>query len=474
MRLRLLAVPGVSKVAVFGGEVRSIQVQVRPDELVRYGVGLEDVVAASRKATAVRGAGFLDTPNQRIIFRSEGQAVTPAEVGRTVVTTSGAASVVLSDVATSPTRRSPRSAARRSWAGPASSSVISAQFGANTQEVTERVEEALATLGLRSQAQGIELDATLFRPATFIDVATRSVRDALLLGGVFVIVVLFLFLFDIRTAAISCIAIPLSLLAAVIVLNSFGITLNTMTLGGLAIAIGEVVDDAVIDVENIVRRLRENRHAARPRPAASVVLDASLEVRSAVVYATFVVLLVFIPVLTLPGDRRSLLRAARPCLYPRAPRLAHHRADRHAGAMHDAAGRTRRSRIGAAAAAGAMDARALREPARPRSRSGRPHVDADRRCRHAWRQFAAAVLRQRLPPRIQGGPLHIAHVGRARHVDRRNPTPRPARHRGARRSAGGPRRFRSASAARNPPTTPGDRTTAKSKSICGRASPAPN
>ena len=301
VRLRLLAVPGVSKVAVFGGEVRSIQVQVRPDELVRHGVGLEDVVAASRKATAVRGAGFLDTPNQRIIFRSEGQAVTAAEVGRTVVTTSGAASVVLSDVATITDAPEPAIGGATIMGRPGVVFVISAQFGTNTQEVTKRVEETLATLRPALAAQGIELDATLFRPATFIDVATRSVRDALLLGGVFVIVVLFLFLFDIRTAAISCLAIPLSLLAAVIVLNSFGITLNTMTLGGLAIAIGEVVDDAVIDVENIVRRLRENRHAARPRPAASVVLDASLEVRSAVVYATFVVLLVFIPVLTLPG-----------------------------------------------------------------------------------------------------------------------------------------------------------------------------
>ena len=301
VRLRLLAVPGVSKVAVFGGDVRSIQVQVHPDALIRYGVGLEDVVAASRKATAVRGAGFLDTPNQRIVFRSEGQAVTPAAVGRTVVTTSGAARVVLSDVATIADAPEPSIGGATIMGQPGVAFVISAQFGANTQEVTQRVEETLATLRPALEAQGIELDATLFRPATFIDVATRSVRDALLLGGVFVIVVLFLFLFDIRTAAISCIAIPLSLLAAVIVLNNLGMTLNTMPLGGLAIAIGEVVDDAVIDVENIVRRLRENRHAARPRPAASVVLDASLEVRSAVVYATFIVLLVFVPVLTLPG-----------------------------------------------------------------------------------------------------------------------------------------------------------------------------
>jgi len=301
VRLRLLAVPGVSKVAVFGGEVRSIQVQVHPDEMIRYGIGLDDIVAASRKATAVRGAGFLETSNQRIVFRSEGQAVTPAEVGRTVVTTSGASSITLSDVATIAEAPEPAIGGATIMGKPGVIFVISAQFGTNTVEVTRRVEEALAALRPALESQGMELDATLFRPATFIDVATKSVRDALLLGGVFVIIVLFLFLFDIKTAAISCIAIPLSLLAAVIVLNSFGVTLNTMTLGGLAIAIGEVVDDAVIDVENIVRRLRENRHRAQPRPAARVVLDASLEVRSAVVYATFIVMLVFVPVLTLPG-----------------------------------------------------------------------------------------------------------------------------------------------------------------------------
>ena len=307
VRLRLLAVPGVSKVAVFGGEVRSIQVQVHPDEIVRYGIGLEDVVTASRKATAVRGAGFLDTPNQRIVFRSEGQAVTPAEVGRTVVTTSGASSVVLSDVATIADAPEPAMAARPSWATRGHFRYLRAVWGEYAGSHAARGRGVCrAEAGARGPGHGPRHDA--FRPATFIDVATRSVRDALLLGGVFVIIVLFLFLFDIRTAAISCIAIPLSLLAAVIVLNSFGVTLNTMTLGGLAIAIGEVVDDAVIDVENIVRRLRENRHMAQPRPAARVVLDASLEVRSAVVYATFIVMLVFIPVLTLPGIAGRFLR----------------------------------------------------------------------------------------------------------------------------------------------------------------------
>lgn len=301
VRSRLLAVPGVAKVAVFGGEVRSLQVQVRADDLIRYGIGLEEVAGAARKATALRGAGALETINQRIPLRTSGHAVTPEAVGQTVVAASGPTRVLLSNVADIKYAPEPAIGAATIMGHPGVVLLVSAQYGANTVEVTERVEEALAALKPALARESMDLDQTLFRPANFIDVAMRSVGEALVLGGVLVIVVLFLFLFDLRTAAISSIAIPLSLLTAVIVLNSCGLTLNSMTLGGLAIAIGEVVDDAVIDVENIVRRLRENRLRPEPRPAARVVLDASLEVRSAVVYATFIVMVVFIPVLSLPG-----------------------------------------------------------------------------------------------------------------------------------------------------------------------------
>ena len=167
--------------------------------------------------------------------------------------------------------------------------------------MTKQLEAALEELRPGLQADGITIEPDLFRPANFIKTATSNVRDSLILGGVLVVVVLFLFLFDLRTAAISCTAIPLSLLAATMVLERLGVTLNTMTLGGLAIAIGVVVDDAVIDVENIVRRLRENARSSQPRPFALVVLDATLEVRSAVVYATFAVILVVLPIMMLSG-----------------------------------------------------------------------------------------------------------------------------------------------------------------------------
>jgi CzcA family heavy metal efflux pump len=159
----------------------------------------------------------------------------------------------------------------------------------------------LADLRASLEAQGISLHPEVFRAADFIDVALHNVRDSLLVGAVLVVVVLFLFLFNLRTATISCTAIPLSLLAAVIALDKMGLSLNTMTLGGLSIGIGEVVDDAVIDVENIYRRLRESRMSPNPRPTFQVVLDASVEVRSAVVYATFAVILVFFPVLYMSG-----------------------------------------------------------------------------------------------------------------------------------------------------------------------------
>jgi CzcA family heavy metal efflux pump len=301
LRLRLLAVPGVAKVAVFGGDLRSLQVQVHPDQLIRYNLTLDDVLTAAKKATGVRGAGFIDTTNQRIVFQTEGQSLKAEDVAHTVLLNQGASSVLLGDVAEVVYAPEPPIGGATIMGQPGVMLNISGQYGANTVEVTQRVEEALASLRPGLEKAGIKFHADLFRPANFIDTATNNVRESLILGGILVIVVLFLFLFDLRTAAIACTAIPLSLLAAVIILSTLGESLNTMTLGGLAIAIGEVVDDAVIGVENIVRRLRENGRLPIPRPIARVVLDASLEVRGAVIYATFAVVLVFLPVLTLPG-----------------------------------------------------------------------------------------------------------------------------------------------------------------------------
>ena len=298
---KLLAVPGVARINVFGGEVPQIQIQVRPEDLVLHGVSLSDVAGAARRATSILGAGFLDTPNQRIILSSEGQSLDAADLGATVVATRGPGPVRLRDVATVVETAAPRFGDAIIQGRPGVLLTISSQYGSNTLEVTDRLERALGELAPVFRENAIEVFPHLHRPATFIDHALHNLRSSLVLGALLVVAVLFLFLGHIRTTLISITAIPLSLLGAVLVLERFGVSLNTMTLGGLAIALGEVVDDGIIDVENIVRRLRENRRLASPRPAHRVVLDASLEVRGAVVYATFVVVLVFLPLLTLSG-----------------------------------------------------------------------------------------------------------------------------------------------------------------------------
>jgi CzcA family heavy metal efflux pump len=308
LRPRLLATPGVSKVAIFGGEVRQLQIQLDPERLRLYGVGLTEVAEAARQSTGVRGAGVIDDANQRLTVRAEGQALTPEALGNTVVRESGGSALRLDDVARVVEGAEPRFGEGAVNGERGLVIVVSAQLGANTKVVAERVEAALARLGPAIRTAGLTLHPSLFRPSEFIDLALHNVITSLLLGAALVTIVLFVFLSDVSAAAISLTAIPLSLLAAIVVLDAMGFGLNTLTLGGLAIALGEVVDDAIIDVENIARRLRANRREAQPRSAAAVVLDASLEVRGSVVYATFVVALVFTPVLALTGVQGALFR----------------------------------------------------------------------------------------------------------------------------------------------------------------------
>ncbi|HUL53026.1 MAG TPA: efflux RND transporter permease subunit [Opitutaceae bacterium] len=306
LKPRLLAVPGIAKCSVFGGEVRQLQIQVHPDLLVAHNLTLSEVLAAAQLASGVRGAGFIETANQRVVLQTEGQALSPAALGGIVVATSAAgAPVRLRDVATVVEGPEPKFGDALIMGRPGVLLTMGNQYRTNTKEVTTALEAALADLQPVLDRAGITLYPRLHRPATFIENALANIRHSLLLGAALVTIVLFIFLGHLRSALISLAAIPLSLLTAVIVLDRLGVTLNTITLGGLAIAIGSVVDDAIIDVENIIRRLRLNRALPRPRPAASVILDASLEVRKAIVYATFIVALVFLPVLTLTGLQGS-------------------------------------------------------------------------------------------------------------------------------------------------------------------------
>ena len=302
LKPRMLAVSGVAKCSAFGGEVRQLQIQVDPEKLRAHDLALTDVLTAARVSTGVSGAGFIETKNQRVVIQTEGQALTPAALGQVVVLAGTNGAVVrLQDVARVMEGAEPKFGDTLVQGKPGVLLTMSSQYGANTMEVTERLEAALAELKPVFAQQGITLYPAMHRPATFIEIALKNIRASLLLGGVLVAVVLFLFLGNFRTAFISLTAIPLSLLTAIVLMDKFGIGLNTITLGGLAIAIGEVVDDAIIDVENIFRRLRENQALPTPRPILGVILNASLEVRTAVVYATFIVALVFVPVLTLSG-----------------------------------------------------------------------------------------------------------------------------------------------------------------------------
>jgi CzcA family heavy metal efflux pump len=301
IRPHLLAVPGVADVNVFGGKVRQFQIQVDPDKLIRYNVSLQQVMEAANKATGVRGAGFIENNNQRVVINSEGQALTPQQLGQATLLHREGQTVRLADIGKVVEGPAPSisAAAINSKAGVYLS--IQGQLGANTHAVTQAIEKALRELRPTLETEKVTLHAGLFRPANFIETAIDGVRTDILIGSILVITVLFLFLFNARTAFISATAIPLSLLSAIVILSSFGIGLNIMVLGGLAIALGEVVDDAIIDTENIFRRLRENRLLASPVPYYRVVFEASMEVRSSVVYATFIVALVFMPLLTLSG-----------------------------------------------------------------------------------------------------------------------------------------------------------------------------
>jgi CzcA family heavy metal efflux pump len=311
LKPRLLSVPGVAKCSTFGGEVRQLQIQVKPVRLMAYGLSLSDVLAAARVSTGVTGAGFIETKNQRITLQTEGQALTPEVLGEVVIANTNGFSVRLKDVAHVAEGAEPKFGDTLIMGRWGVLMTMSSQYGANTMDATIALEAALDEMRPVLQKEGIQLYDRLHRPATFIEIALTNMKHSLVLGGILVAVVLFLLLGSVRTACISLTAIPLSLLTAVIILEKLGITLNTITLGGLAIALGEVVDDSIIDVENIFRRLREAQGKAggsgslKPKEIFDVVLHASLEVRSAVIYATFIVALIFLPVLTLTGIQGS-------------------------------------------------------------------------------------------------------------------------------------------------------------------------
>ncbi|MFN7143028.1 MAG: efflux RND transporter permease subunit, partial [Myxococcota bacterium] len=299
LRPRLLSIPGISQVIAIGGGVEQLHVEVHPDRLAQRGLTLEDVREAAAGAQGSTTGGFLDQQSQEYVVRNLARTSDPDAIGDTVVKTVDGVPVTLADVAD--VRRGVGT--MRGDAGvngrPAVVLSVQKQPGTDTIVLTEDVEHALAELrgGLPA---GVEV-VPLFRQADFIEASVGNVEEALRDGAILVTVILILFLLNVRTTVISLTAIPLSLVVAALALQAFGLSLNTMTLGGLAIAIGELVDDAIVDVENVFRRLRENHASAHPRPALRVILDASVEVRSSIVFSTILVILVFVPLFAMSG-----------------------------------------------------------------------------------------------------------------------------------------------------------------------------
>ncbi len=333
IRPKLMSLPGVANVAIWGQRDKQYQVLVDPDRLRAEGVTLDQVTRAAQDATVLDSGGYIDKPNQRLAIRHRSSVRDPADLGRTVVAFQGNAPLRLGDVAQvqfgSPPAigdaiivAKPKDGEIPPEGVPGLLLIVEKQPDANTLEVTRRVEAALREL--EPGLTGVEVDPTIFRPATFVERAIDNLSRALLVGCALVVLILIAFLFDWRTALISMTAVPLSLVAAVVVLTALGFTLNTMVIAGLVIALGEVVDDAIIDVENIVRRLRLRRVASDESRATSeelsgsslatrdsklaTVINACLEVRSAVVFATAIVVIVFLPVLFLDGIAGAFFR----------------------------------------------------------------------------------------------------------------------------------------------------------------------
>ena len=300
MRPRLLTLPGVAQVTAIGGEVRQYRVEVKPAQLQALGIGREKLDAALKDFGANTSGGFLEAQGREYLIRQIGRSARIEDLQNLVVTVKNGQPILLKQVANVTIAAATKRGDGSYQGKPAVILSVQKQPSADSVALTHAVEDAVAQLA-KSRPQGIEAPSFLFKQADFIEHSIGNVTGALRDGALMVAIILFLFLLNVRTTVISLVAIPLSLLATALVFHAMGLSINTMTLGGLAIAIGELVDDAVVDVENVLRRLKENRQSATPLPVLEVIASASREVRTGVVYATFIVVLVFVPLFALPG-----------------------------------------------------------------------------------------------------------------------------------------------------------------------------
>jgi CzcA family heavy metal efflux pump len=310
IRAKLLQVPGVANVAIWGERLQMLQVQVDPARMQAHQVALDEVMTATAdsldsgllqfsEGSVIGTGGYVQTPSQNLGIRHVLPIRTAADLASVTVEQKDGKQLRLGDVATVVEDHQPLIGDAVVNGSPGLMLVVEKLPWANTLDVTTGVEQALASL--QPGLSGITVDSTIFRPASFIEAAVDNLSRTLLIGCLLVIVVLGGFLFEWRTALISLVAIPLSLVAAGLVLYYRGSTINTMVLAGLVIAVGVVVDDAIIDVENIVRRLRQHRNEGSDRSTGAIVLEASLEVRGPIVYATMIIVAATAPVFFLGG-----------------------------------------------------------------------------------------------------------------------------------------------------------------------------
>jgi CzcA family heavy metal efflux pump len=317
VRAKLLRVPGVANVAIWGERLKMMTVQLQPEKMRAQGVTLDDVMEVTADSvdsgllrfssgSIIGTGGSFETASQRIGIRHVLPIVAPADLGQITVASKKGARVPLGDVAIVKEDNQPLAGDAVIDDGLGLMLVVEKLPWGNTITVTHDVEQALASL--QPGLPGITFDTAIFRQENFIKASIHNLTQALVLGFLLVVIILALFLFEWRVALISLLTIPLSLMATMLVLYARGATVNTMTLAGLVIALGAVVDDAIIDVENILRRLRQHRQERGDRSTASVILDASLEVRNPIVYATLIIVAAAIPVFLLPGLTGSFFR----------------------------------------------------------------------------------------------------------------------------------------------------------------------
>jgi HME family heavy-metal exporter len=300
VRPRLLTIPGVAQVIPIGGEVRQYRVEIKPAQLQALGIEREKLEAALRDFGANTSGGFLEAQGREWLIRQIGRSSRIEDLQNLVVSVKNGQPILLKQLADVNLAPAIKRGDASYMGKPAVILSVQKQPSADSVTLTREVEKAIAELG-KSLPAGVEAPGFLFKQADFIENSVNNVEEALRDGAIMVAVILFLFLLNVRTTVISLMAIPVSLLATALVFHYFGLSINTMTLGGLAIAIGELVDDAVVGVENVLRRLKLNRALAAPRPVAEVIAAATLEVRSAIVYATVIIVLVFVPLFVLPG-----------------------------------------------------------------------------------------------------------------------------------------------------------------------------